>query len=315
MGLLAANKPLKAVTTTTELAEEAPKMNAADILYFVGAFVVYAAIATFLAQSWDSIGYIGRLASTVGIGGVLWATAAWLKQGKAASEQAHGIGNALLLIGSISLSVGVGVALGEFADDKTVPWLSVFGAIMIASLHFGMDMVVRSIITMFVAVAASVVAYVLLVAALFGPTISSVDFWSIIGAFAGLMMIGAGAVSSRSQPNRQKLRTLLWALGGFGTMWALITPVFASEYKIIWQTLFPLVLYAAFYASIRLHSKNFLASGAIFLFVYVIYMSFNYFGSGLGAAGALLVSGIGIIGSAALVQSIRKKYFQKAPHN
>lgn len=286
------------------------KISAADILNTIGALIVYAAICVFLSQAWDSFGTIVRILLTFGLGVLLWFVASRLINGQDASEQSKGIGSAILLVGSLSISAGVGVAISEFISiDENSLGLILFGATIVSSMHLGMDMIVKRTVTAVFAVLYAVVAYLGLTLWLFYSLIYLADFWGLVVASTGLLMLGGGMIIYKQDNSRHLARSILWALGGFVVLGSLLTLSFISELKVLWQLAFPLALYGAFMASIKTRSKNFLYSGALFLFIYVIYMSFYYFGSGIGAAGALMFGGFGIIGTGALVQNLKKKYF------
>lgn len=291
--------------------EQGYHFNAADLLYYLGAIVVYISIAVFASQAWETVGSLGRIFLTLGVGFIFWAVAVRLLTDKNRTEQAEGIGGAVLLIGSLSVIAGVGVTISEIiadADDLSlgIPFI---GALIVASLHFGMDMLAKRTVTSVFGVISAVSAYIILVVWLVGDSIESVDFWGIVSVIAGILAIGAGATIYKYEPHRQNVRTVLWALGGFTAISALFTLTFASDFKWIWQLLFPAVLYGTFVASIKSRSKNFLYTGAIFLFAFVMTVSFQYFGDGVGVAAALMISGFGIIGSGVLAQRLRKKYF------
>lgn len=61
----------------------------------------------------------------------------------------------------------------------------------------------------------------------------------------------------------------------------------------VWEIIYPLLTFAAFYLSIQLESKSFLVFGAIFLVGYILKMASEYYTG--GPLGPLLLIFIGLV--------------------
>jgi K+ transporter len=71
----------------------------------------------------------------------------------------------------------------------------------------------------------------------------------------------------------------------------------------------PILIYAAFYLSIKHRNRQFLINGSFFLVLFIITMAFKYF-AGLGAAFGLAVSAVALLATAFMASSINKRYIK-----
>lgn len=287
------------------------KLTAVEVLYNIGALVIFASIVALLSTVWEDIGSSLRVLFSLGFGLLILAISYWLIR-KTKKEQEESVGSALLLTGSLATGMGLFIATAEitggFNEDNSGPLITLLLATL-SSFFFGLDLRLKQTVLIVFSALLSVATYYSFVTWMLDDVIDSPDFWGLVVASGGFMLISIGYFIHKYDKTREYIKTPLQSLGGFIILGSLYGLAMGSEYDLVWTILFPGALYLMFMASIKLRSKSFLFSGAFFLFIYVISIAIKYFGEGLGLPLALLLSGLGIIGSGILVQNIRKKYF------
>ena len=76
----------------------------------------------------------------------------------------------------------------------------------------------------------------------------------------------------------------------------------------IWELLFPGIVFAIMFLSIPLKSRSFLIVGAGYLMAYLEKITSEYFSEGLGWPLALIILGFAIIGVGYYAYHLNKKY-------
>jgi hypothetical protein len=81
--------------------------------------------------------------------------------------------------------------------------------------------------------------------------------------------------------------------------------------NIFWELVYPLFVFGAVFLSVYLKSKSFLTFGTIFLIVYILKITGEYFTSGLGWPLALVIAGLAIMAIGYYAVRINKQYFSR----
>ena len=303
--------PVEAVVE--EEVRKSERLSAVDIMFYVAGIVLYSALLSIIAQSWDSTGDTITLHVflSAGIGMMLWAAAYYLIKDNKQTDVKRGLINALLLTGSLSVVTGGYIIsnqlVGGFGEINFVA-----GAITLAvvgGLHLAFDRLIRRDLTLLMGVLFSVAAFPALLFGLLKDTDAPGDVWSLVlVGSAGLLAYATRVVTQLSRGREGARR----AFDAFAAFLALIAMYISSfgDYGSLWLIGLLLGVLGIFYLSVMSQNRHLLGNASFFLVLTVITISFKYF-SGFGVTTSLIMATIGLLGSAAVASSINKKYFKR----
>lgn len=289
------------------------RLSAVDIMFYVAGIVLYSALLSIIAQSWDSTGDTITLHVflSAGIGMMLWAAAYYLIKDNKQTDVKRGLINALLLTGSLSVVTGGYIIsnqlVGGFGEINFVA-----GAITLAvvgGLHLAFDRLIRRDLTLLMGVLFSVAAFPALLFGLLKDTDAPGDVWSLVlVGSAGLLAYATRVVTQLSR-GREGARHAFDAFAAFLALIAMYISSF-GDYGSLWLIGLLLGVLGIFYLSVMSQNRHLLGNASFFLVLTVITISFKYF-SGFGVTTSLIMATIGLLGSAAVASSINKKYFKR----
>ena len=303
--------PVEAVVE--EEVRKSERLSAVDIMFYVAGIVLYSALLSIIAQSWDSTGdtIVLHVFLSAGIGMMLWAAAYYLIKDNKQTDVKRGLINALLLTGSLSVVTGGYIIsnqlVGGFGEINFVA-----GAITLAvvgGLHLAFDRLIRRDLTLLMGVLFSVAAFPALLFGLLKDTDAPGDVWSLVlVGSAGLLAYATRVVTQLSRGREGARR----AFDAFAAFLALIAMYISSfgDYGSLWLIGLLLGVLGIFYLSVMSQNRHLLGNASFFLVLTVITISFKYF-SGFGVTTSLIMATIGLLGSAAVASSINKKYFKR----
>ena len=303
--------PVEAVVE--EEVRKSERLSAVDIMFYVAGIVLYSALLSIIAQSWDSTGdtIVLHVFLSAGIGMMLWAAAYYLIKDNKQTDVKRGLINALLLTGSLSVVTGGYIIsnqlVGGFGEINFVA-----GAITLAvvgGLHLAFDRLIRRDLTLLMGVLFSVAAFPALLFGLLKDTDAPGDVWSLVlVGSAGLLAYATRVVTQLSR-GREGARHAFDAFAAFLALIAMYISSF-GDYGSLWLIGLLLGVLGIFYLSVMSQNRHLLGNASFFLVLTVITISFKYF-SGFGVTTSLIMATIGLLGSAAVASSINKKYFKR----
>jgi hypothetical protein len=107
-------------------------------------------------------------------------------------------------------------------------------------------------------------------------------------------------------------RALIGALYGFGMLLflgaALALGAWKPDQNVWWELAFPGLVFGVMFLSVYLKSKAFLTFGSLYLMVYILKITAEYFADSLGWPLALVLTGLGLIAIGYLYFKLKKKY-------
>ena len=303
--------PVEAVVE--EEVRKSERLSAVDIMFYVAGIVLYSALLSIIAQSWDSTGdtIVLHVFLSAGIGMMLWAAAYYLIKDNKQTDVKRGLINALLLTGSLSVVTGGYIIsnqlVGGFGEINFVA-----GAITLAvvgGLHLAFDRLIRRDLALLMGVLFSVAAFPALLFGLLKDTDAPGDVWSLVlVGSAGLLAYATRVVTQLSR-GREGARHAFDAFAAFLALIAMYISSF-GDYGSLWLIGLLLGVLGIFYLSVMSQNRHLLGNASFFLVLTVITISFKYF-SGFGVTTSLIMATIGLLGSAAVASSINKKYFKR----
>lgn len=254
-----------------------------NIFYLLGTIIVILGLVFFVAQLWGDIGTIGRILVTFGLG----VTFAGIGSTLIDAQKTSLLGSVFHLIGAVLLPGGMFVALNELQVDISNPWLvtSVFAAL---TAFYGLLSYVhrRNVLYLLTILHGTIFFYALTEAVITEPFYAHPDTYAyltmIIGVSYFVLADGMRAMWSRH------LVGVLHAAGSLGILAAAFSQVVDSSF---WELFFVPLLIAGIYWSTVTQSRSILAFSSLFVFIYVTYITSEYFANSLGWPISLVLLG------------------------
>lgn len=278
------------------------------ILYTLGGIVVLIGVLIFVAQIWDDIGSIGRIAITLGLGLLIAGNASVLLQKKPESK----LGMIFHGIAGLIMPWGVTVTLLEMNVTDAGPFALGF-VVLTAFYLLLMKAHKHAILTFFAIMNATIAVYLAIPALLFADNIPySVmnDIYMYTTMVLGVSYILL-AHAFRGSWN-SLLTSILYFFGSFGFLAAGFSRI---EDSIIWQLLYLVFVLGGLALAAYVRSRGVLIVTTLALIGYVIFITSEYFADSLGWPVSLVLLGFAFIGLGYLSITINKKYIAKKDGN
>ena len=289
--------------------KKAEKLSAVDIMFYIAGIVLFSAIISVIAQSWNSGNALLHIFLSAGVGAGLWTIAYRLLASQEQNEVRSGLINALLLTGSLTVVTGgyiiTNELIGGFDEVNYIP-----SAIMLAivgAIHIWFDRLVKRNLLLQMGVLLGVLSFPAFLFGLLQYVEVPVDVWAIIVLISAGLLAYATRVVAQMTPDRPKIRGSFDWIAAFIVLATMYLTSF-TEYGIIWLMALIGGIFGIFYLSIVNQNKHLLGSASFFMVLTDITISFRYF-SGFGVTTSLVLATIGLLGSAAVASNINKKYF------
>lgn len=301
-------------TETLEATKSKNNLSIIDVLFYLAGIILFAALMTMVAQLGEDA-LAPRLIISLGVGLLFWGAAYIVAQQPAKSEARTGLINAMLLTGSLSVIAGgflISMDLTKLQDSASSSAL--LYAVVLALLgitHVVFDRLLSNAILIILGLLLIVASFPTAIVGLLVELEPPADVWGVIAIVTGLLLALGGRLIAHSATGREHFQGSFESLAGFVVLMSIYSLGLASDIRIFWQLLLPLLIYAAFFISIQRRSKQFLVTGSFFLVLFLVTVSFQYF-AGLGAAFCLILSAFSILGTAFVALNINKKYIKSS---
>lgn len=284
------------------------RVSIAQILYAVGGLVVVMGIFTMVWQSWDFLGSLVRILVSLGSGIVAYVVGALLHRAK----RYDGVSQAFFLISGAVMPTGLAVALYEAGVEVTsYAWQSVVSLLVCAMFAASLLIFRKVVFAIYTTAFATWLFFAVTSLLVSGqPQFITWDFsgyrWLIVGL--AYILVGAGL----RQYNSNYLMQWYYGLGIFTFLGAaLMLGGWEPNQRIIWELVFPLLCFAALFLSVYLKSRAFLIFGALYLILFIMKITGEYFSDTFGWPLALVVSGLSLIGIGYGAVYLNKNYLAK----
>ncbi len=285
----------------------AQKFGITEVLSYIGGGIIALGIAILIYQHWDTLNTVAQLTVTLGVGIALYAAAVLLSQ----QEHTKNISQAFWLASAIVLPIGLGVAFDQAGYDATGRGVVTTIASLLMALFLVSDLVFKkNIFTLFSMIYGTAFFFTLTtLLAGNGPELADWHFqeYRVLAVGMTYVLLGYGFLNAR----RQALTGLLYGFGVLGFLGAaLALGGWSPTQNIIWEALFPGLVFAIIFLSLHLKSKSFLTFGALFLMAYIMKLTAEYFSDSLGWPLALVLAGLLLIGIGYITFYLNKRYIK-----
>lgn len=290
-------------------------LSTTSVLFYIGGILLFAGIMIGIYQEGDAKSSTGVDFSLGLMGGLFWVLAYILLNQNNSEEDTFksGLGDSASLLGSLFLFACAGQSLYLIADNvahtRTFLAIATLWLATLAALHYALDRKLKRLLLISLAALSAIATFYSLLWTLLLDA-QNVTIYILMVVLTGIYVFVIGTVFKNGQESRRDLARSFHSLGGLVVMGSLYSLILTGSHEIIWTLLYPSVLYGAFLYSIRSQSKTFLATGSLFLIIYVTTIVTKYFAGGLGPAVALIIAAIAITGSAIFSLYLRNKYFR-----
>lgn len=284
-------------------------LSAVDVMFYIAGIVLFAAIMSFIFQSWEDGNPLVRIVLSAGVGAGLWSLAYYLIKNPVQSDVRKGLVNSSLLTGALCVIVGgyiiTNELIGGYDDVDFIP--AALTLAVLSALHVGFDRLVKKEFILLLGIFLGVATFPTLMFGFLQNFDMTVDVWAFVFAVSAGLLAIATRVVAKVMPDRE-IRS---AFDGFAAFVAMTSMYVASfgEFGAFWLVSLIAAVFGIFYLSIVAQNKHLLGVGSFFLVMTVVTISLKYF-SGFGVTTSLGVATFGLLGSAAVASGINKKYFK-----
>jgi len=301
-----------ASSNTGSTSESAPVVKAINekssrdlthVFYAIGAIIAVVGVGVLIAQNWTEIGFIGRIASTLGISLASYITALLLRK-----DEQRVISQVLFTVSAALAPLGSYVLLNEAKIDFSTGQQVITALILSVLFAVALFVSKKSILVLIVAGFLSW-AYMALVVDWSDFRELDLIKYAIMFLGAAYILVGYGSQSILPSVNspvdlkeKKSVRDVLYTLGTLGILGAAISIGGIFDLIVI------ALIFATFYASVYVRSRAMLAIGALFLIGHIIKLTGEYFVDSIGWSVALIVIGFLVIAIGYLTYYLNKRF-------
>lgn len=297
--------------TTATHERRKSRTSAVDVMFYIAGVILYAALLSVIAQTWEDNSPLLRIFLSVGLASILWGVAYYLAKSPYVSDIRTGLTNALLFTGSLSSITGAYILINELIGgyDELNFFAGAIAFFLTGLIHIGFDKLVRKDVILLVGTLLCVIS---VPATLFGVIQDSgagSDIYLLIFVFAAGLLAYATRTVARVYMQQRFAGGSFDTLAAFVGLGAMYIGTYA-DYSIMWFIALIASILGIFYASVLAQDRHLLGSASFFLVISVITISFKYF-IDFGVSISLLLATIGVLAAAAAASTIHKRYFIK----
>jgi hypothetical protein len=285
------------------------RLSIAEVLYYIGGFIVFLGIVILLAQNWESLTTSIKLLVTLGASAVSFSAA--LLFGR--RNETRGLTHPFNLIAVMVLPIGIYQLFVAFGDGEITTGIITIIFAIVSFLYFVAYWFLKKIVFLLFGILSISIFYFLVTNLLIGDSLSSdaqLKFYEYRLLILGLSYLFLGKALDKTAV--RGLSGSMYTLGIIGFLAAAYAlQGWFPEQSLLWEVVFPLLAFLSMFLSTYVQRKSLLIFGAIGIMAYVIKITGQYFSAGLGWPLALVVAGLAFIGVGYFTYYMNKKYFNK----
>lgn len=296
-----------AIQDNDSLTTEKEKIGINEILYGIGVMIILLGVAIFLTQNWSTLGFLTKLLTTLGVGIAAYAAAVILSR----DQKTESISSPLYLIFAALMPVGIWTIIGQAGfNADSFGWQSFISGIMLTVFLLSLWIFRKNIFIFFSTVFGTWFFFSLtswMADASFG---NEWRFYLYRWLATGVVYLLMGHYFSKNvQSERVALCGFFYSFGSLLFLGsALLLGGWRPDQNILWELIYPILVFGILFLSVRIKSKSFLIWGTLFLIFYVLKITSEYFSSGLGWPLTLVIAGLAMIVIGYVAFTVNKKY-------
>lgn len=281
------------------------KLNISDILSYLGGAIVFLGISILVWQNWDSFNTLTKIFITFGSGAAAYVVGMLFGR----DEETEGVSSAFYLISALLMPTGLGVIFENAGFDVGEPAIQALVASILLSIYLPSYFVFRKTLFIFFSIIFGSWLFFALTDWVFATGLPY-ESWRFYAY--RFMVLGISYMLLGYNFSRMTLAPLTGFLYNFGLLAffgsALALTEWRSSYGLVWELIFPILIFGAIFLSVRLKAKSFLVWGTIFLMIYILKITSEYFANTIGWPLSLIFAGMALIGIGYTSVSVKKKY-------
>jgi len=281
------------------------KLEITKILYFIGGGIIFLGIVILLVQNWEILSFSTKVLTTLGSGIAAYFVGILLGR----EEKTESISSAFYLVFALTTPPGLSVILDHAGYDT-----GSFGIqTLISGIMFSIQLLSYFVFRKNIFILFSIIFGTWLFFSLtsflinYNLYIDTSTFYEYRALIAGLAYMLFGYAFSDS-----KQASLSGFLNGFGILGFLGAALCLGDWKphqnIFWEIAFPFLTFGAISLSVYLKNKIFLIFGTLFLIIFILKITSEYFTHSLGWPFALVIAGLSMIAITYMSLGLKRKY-------
>lgn len=291
---------------TSVVSGKAKSAGISEILYYVGGAIVFIGISIFIWQNWSQLSSFTRILSTLGSSIAAYLVGLFF----IIKKKTENVALSFYLISALVMPLGLYIAFREANFDIGSTEMQSLISFILLIVYLSSLAIFRKNLFIVFSVIFSTWFFFSFTSFLVGnnPLFGN-DFFQYRILTVGLAYILLGYYFYKN--NRSSLTGFLY---GFGIMGFLGSALFLGGWqpnqKIFWEIIFPGLVFGTLFLSVFLKSRAFLTFGTIYLMLYIIKITSEYFSGSLGWPLSLVLIGFLLIASGYLFIYIKNKYIR-----
>ncbi len=280
-------------------------LGLSEVLYFIGGFIVFVGVAVLIWQNWSSLNTFTKILATLVIGVASYFVGVLLHK----EEKYGAVSYAFHLIAALVIPLGLGVVFDQAGYNTSGTGTQSLIAGISLTMYISSYFVFKKPIFTFFSIVYTTWFFFAFTNFLIGanPYFADIKFYEYRFLLVGLSYVNLGYYfSSTSQ------KDLKGTLYSFGVLFFLGAALALGGWKpsqnVVWEAIYPGLLFGVLFLSVYLKSKSFLTFGTTFLMIYIFKLTAEYFSGTLGWPLSLMICGIALIGIGYYAFNLNKKY-------
>jgi uncharacterized membrane protein len=305
-GLAGAGITITAGTEKTAAKEDGltKKMNFSDILYYVGGFIVFLGIAVLIGQNWDDLGKPARIIATFGSAVAAYITGVLFFR----QEKFESIGQAFHLIAALVFPVGIMVIFDSMNIDVNGSGVQSWVSLILLATYIASFVIFRKNLFIIFSLIFGTWFFYAINNFLFSNTFDWEKQLQYLTLAVGMSYLFLGYYFSKTE-DKKGMQGFLY---GFGSLFFLGAAFSLGGYdpdqNMFWELIYPGILFGMIFLGVFLKSRGILIFSILFLMVYIMKLTFEYFSDSLGWPLSLVIVGLALIFSGYYAVYLNKKY-------
>jgi hypothetical protein len=285
------------------------RVGVSGILSYIGGAIVFLGISILVYQNWDALDSVGRVVATLGSAIAAYAIATIF--GK--YQKFTLVSSAFYLISALVGPIGLYTLADALKLDLSSQLIQncITGSLFLAYLISFLAL--RRYIFSFFSVVFGTWFYFTLTTALFTPAAYAAfphlpEYQILIAALTYITL--GYALRDTKQSSLTSFLYVFGAIAFYGA--ALALGGWKPTQNLFWELAFPVLVFTGLFGSTSLRSNGLLGISTIFLMVYIMKITGEYFRDGLGWSLALVLSGLLLIAVGYFYVYLKKRFMKIA---
>ncbi|HRH93630.1 MAG TPA: DUF2157 domain-containing protein [Candidatus Peribacteria bacterium] len=281
-------------------------LQLSEILYYIGGAIVFLGIAILIGQNWSELNAFTRILVTLGSGIAAYFVGLTFVR----DARTERVGQAFFFLSALVLPLGLFVTFDQAGYQTSSAYTNVLVSGALSAMYMASYAAFRKSVLLLFGIFFCTWLFFAVTSALISGNAVFGDWWRFYAyrvLVAGLSYMLLGHYFQHS--GKEEFTGPLYGFGIFGFLGAALTlGGWTPDASVVWELLFPGLVFGAMFLSVYLRAKSFLVFGSGYLMIYILKITGEYFQEGLGWPFALVLAGLALIGVGYFAVYLNKKY-------